>query len=271
MTNLLDQLKLGPLQWMQGYVAKDVEDSTTEQATLSEKTNTPEQVIIPYKREYNLLSKSRQQSGSTAFAPTEYLTSDSRILPIAPSGLPNLQPPEPRPTTQPPDTTQTARAGCVSPVEHDIPESTIIPLAPLQPKMPLNDLSSPRDSLNPSPVGRFGNAMTHTSGRDFEKYPIVPNAFRFASSHDLLASLSKKPNLQGVNEKEKREKEDIETGVDEEDHKTMDARKQAQKMADLLTARQDFRDRLKPFNFDPISPLHQKQTHQETEPLQARQ
>ena len=47
MTNLLDQLKLGPLQCMQEHGVKYVVDSITKETTIPEKTATPETQVVP--------------------------------------------------------------------------------------------------------------------------------------------------------------------------------------------------------------------------------
>jgi hypothetical protein len=168
-------------------------------------------------------------------------------------------------------TTHPERASPIEKCNHDILRSTSTRVALLQWKIHIRDVPSPKDGLTPNSVDGSGNTITHAPGSKFERYPIVPNAFRFGSSHDLLASLSKKPILQEVNEEGKRKEAGMESGMDKEDWETQDARKQAQKMADLLTARQNFSDRIKPFNFIPTGLLDRKQTQQEAGTFPARQ
>jgi hypothetical protein len=270
LTKLLNQLKGDPPKLAKKYEVKF--DSNTKQATIPKRTTTPETEVTPYAIEFNLQCKAKQQLDPAVFAPTRPFTFNSSLLPNKPASLSNVQLTKPGSTSQPLNTTQDTCTGRVASIEkgnHDIPESTLTRVAPLQWKLHTRDFPSSRDSLDPDSVGGFDNVITHAPGRHLEKYPIVPNAFRFGSSHDILASLSKKPILQDMNEKEKRKGADVESCVNEGDQETRNARKEAQKMADLLTARQDFSDRLKPFKFTPTSPPGQKQTQQETEPLPA--
>lgn len=150
-------------------------------------------------------------------------------------------------------------------------DGTLTCVAPLEWKMHLRDPSSPRGNLTPNSSGPIGNSTTHAPRRESQRYPTVPNMFRFGSSHDLLASLSRDSVLSKMRANEKLKEADMETDGNDESLVLSVARKQAQNTADLLTARHDSSTQVKTFNYIPPSSSHQGQDQQKAMLSPARQ
>jgi len=282
MTSLLDQLKSGPQHGTQTNALttdKQTVPTISKKAAKKERKRlaqmaAAEEQRTTYVHDYNLRSKTWDSWNPTMFVSHPHLPAGPAVLPIEPAALPAVQLINPASTTQPRNITQTPRTGRVSPIEEDnrdMPDGTLTRVAPLEWKMHLRDPSSPRGNLTPNSSGPIGNSTTHAPRREFERYPTVPNMFRFGSSHDLLASLSRDSVLSKMRADEKLKEADMETDGNEESLVLSVARKQAQNTADLLTARHDSSTQVKTFNYIPPSSSHQGQDQQKATLSPARQ
>ncbi|KAH0282838.1 hypothetical protein M436DRAFT_66720 [Aureobasidium namibiae CBS 147.97] len=279
MTSLYGQLKSGPQHWTQ------IDASTTDKEVFAKKAAknkrrklaklaATEEQRTTYVHDYNLRSKTWDSWDPSVFVSLPDLPAGPAVLPIESAALPTVQLPNPAHILQPRNITPTTGVGCVSAIEEDdcdMPDGTLTRVAPLQWRMHLRGPSSPRSNLTPNSSGPIGNPTTHAPSRESERYPTVPNMFRFGSSHDLLASLSRDSVLSKMRANEKPKEAGIETDENEESHVLSVARKQAQKTADLSTARHDSSTQVNTFNYIPPSSSHQGQDQQKATLSPARQ
>lgn len=264
MESLLDQLEL---QWLQNHASATNKDGVPKKVTKRQKKRLANMAAVEKAgtalvRDSHLRSKTGHQSVPSTSISLPDLPADSRVPSSKSAALLDLQSPSPGFTAQPVNIKLTTDIGRVSPIEEGSREgldSTLTRVAPLQWSMHHHDLPGVKDSH----MDRSGISTTQASGRDFEKYPTVPNMFRFGSSHDLLASLSKGPILQKSREREKHKEADMKSAGVEADLEIGDAREQAQRKADFLTARQDLSNQMNPFDHVHSSSCRQGQAQQE--------
>ena len=267
MTSLLDQLQLGPQHGTQNDASTTGKETLSKRAIKNKRKKLAKIAAAEEERKAlmqgnNLQPKANEQSKLTGFAPGQRLTFDAGFLPIKPATLPNPQLPQPDSSSLRLNTTQITCVGRVSPIEEDsrkIPDGTLTNVAPLQWKMHLRDFSSPRDTLAPNSSSSIGHPITHAPGANFERYPTVPNLFRFSSSHDLLASLSRESVLHKAKEKEEPKKSGKRSGKIREGD-TWKARWEA----DLLTARPDLSNQMRSSNDGSSSSSTQRQAQPES-------
>jgi hypothetical protein len=248
MTELLEQLGLGPEQWMQKHGAKHEKNLTTEK-----KSTTAVQ------KEY-FASKAREQSNMAALDSVQRPTGTSSIhatTSVAPPHLQLVKPkfilspcttkspfdttiiPKPWKTPHFPLMTSTWRSSPKKEVNKSPFDTTIIPKTWIKRHITPNPSGTPTASSTTS-FGGFGSATTNTSRRAFEKSSTthIPMPVQHRPSHNPLISIVDSSVLQEGREKKKRKEADMESGEDEEEWERRDAQKQAQKKARLLPARQ---------------------------------
>lgn len=267
MASLLDQLHLGPQRGAQKDASTIDKEPVSKKAARNKRKKlammaAAEAARTAYVQDYNLRSKTKDQADPSVFISLPDSSASPGVLPIESVAFPNLQSPNAGSTTQPLSTTQPIRTGCVSPIEEDhygTSDGAFTRVAPLQWRLHLRDPPSSRDSLTPKSVGGYGGSVTQIPGTDFEKYPTVPNMFRFGSSRDLLASLSKESVLHKTAESGELKKPGVKSSVSRQG----DAWKQAHKKAGILPARQDLGNQIKTFNYAPPSSLDQGRNPQE--------
>jgi hypothetical protein len=113
LTNLLDQLKLGPQQLSKEQQTESLENSLAQKAAVTEKKSTP------YVRQYDLRSNTTGRSNLIELAPLRHPTANPGVHATTTAALPNPQLPK-RPISQPSNTARMTCSGRVSPIEEDI-------------------------------------------------------------------------------------------------------------------------------------------------------